>query len=110
MNILIAVIAIVVQQYQLVRAESLVSTMLSVVARINIRLGAFNLLPIPPLDGSKILLSVLPGGAQRSLAGLQRYGFVLLMLLLWTGWLDPVIALMERLIYSIIGLLFSVGR
>lgn len=102
-NILIAAIAIFAQQSRLVGADSILAAVLSVIARINIALGAFNLLPIPPLDGSKMLMSVLPDGAQRSLAGLQRYGLLILMLLLLTGWLDPFIGLMERLIYGVIG-------
>ena len=109
-NILIAAIAIFVQQGRLARADSIFSAMLPIVARINIMLGAFNLIPIPPLDGSKILMSVLPDGAQRSLAGLERYGFAILILLLFTGWLDPWIALMEHVISSSIGFLLSLFR
>lgn len=109
-NILIAAIAIFVQQGHLVRADSIFSAILPIVARINIMLGAFNLIPIPPLDGSKILMSFLPDGAQRSLAGLERYGFAILILLLFTGWLNPLIALMEHFIYSVIGLLLNLFR
>ncbi len=109
-NILIAAIAIFVEQSHLVSADSTLAAVLAIVARINIALGAFNLIPIPPLDGSKLLMSVLPDGAQRSLARLGRYGFLILILLLWTRWLDPLITLMERLIYGVIGLLFSLIR
>jgi len=52
------------------------STILSIVVRINIILGAFNLIPIPPLDGSRILMSVLPLRAQEGLARLEPYGFL----------------------------------
>ncbi|MBI3319945.1 MAG: site-2 protease family protein, partial [Candidatus Omnitrophica bacterium] len=108
-NVLIATaaIAILMPQGRLVAADSMLSDVLRIVARVNIALGAFNLIPIPPLDGSKILMSVLPADAQRSLAGFQRYGLPILMLLLLTGWLNPLIALMERLIYGLIGLLFN---
>ena len=109
-NILIAAGAIYVQQGHLVRADSIFSAILPIVARINIMLGAFNLIPIPPLDGSKILMSFLPDGAQRSLAWLERYGFAMLILLLFTGWLNPLIALTERFIYSVLGLLLSLFR
>ena len=109
-NILIATIAILVGQVNLDRADARFFALLPIVARINIMLGAFNLIPIPPLDGSKILTSVLPDGAQRSLARLEPYGFIILVLLLYTGWLDPLIALMEHVIYSSIGFLFSLVR
>jgi len=49
---------------------------------INISLGIFNLLPIPPLDGSHVLGSFLKGKAARAYAGLQRYGFWILIIML----------------------------
>ena len=109
-NILIAVIAIGVLQSHLVVADSVPAVVLQVIAHINIVLGAFNLIPIPPLDGSKILMSLFPVGIQRSLASLQRFGILILMLLLFTGWLDPLIATMEQLIYGGVGLFFGLFR
>ena len=105
MNVLIAVAAIAVLQSSLVRADSIASVTLQVLARVNIMLGAFNLIPIPPLDGSKVVMSFLPEPARRSLAGLERFGFLLVILLLYAGWLDPFIAFLERLIYGVIGIL-----
>ena len=106
-NLLIAVLAIFILQAHLVSTESVLATVLSVVARVNIALAAFNLIPLPQIDGSKLLLSVLPDGAQRRLAGLERYGLLLLLLLLLTGWLDPLITLMQRLIYGVLSLFFN---
>jgi Zn-dependent protease len=87
--------------------SALFSAPLMILVRINIILGAFNLIPIPPLDGSKILMSVLPQEAQQSLARLEPYGFFILVLLLFTGVLDPVIRFMQNVIYGFISLLFS---
>jgi Zn-dependent protease len=81
--------------------------MLTIVARINIILGAFNLIPIPPLDGSKVLMSFLPQVAQQKLAMLEPYGFFILAFLLFTGRLNPVIGFMQNLIYGFIALLFK---
>lgn len=47
--------------------------------RINLFLGVFNLLPIPPLDGSKILLSQLPYKLAKEYAKLEKYGFLILI-------------------------------
>lgn len=107
-NILLAALAIAALQSRLVSSESAFAVALAIAARINIILGAFNLIPIPPLDGSKLLMSVLPANTQRSLAGLEPYGLLVLILLLFTGWLDPLITRMEHLIYHLIGVLLQV--
>lgn len=60
----------------------------------NVFLGVFNLLPVPPLDGSKILFNILPPRYSRIQFELERYGFLILMLMLITGahrlFLEPV--------------------
>lgn len=52
---------------------------------VNLGLGFFNLVPIPPLDGSRVLAGVLPVAAARVLALGERYGFLLLLLLVFSG-------------------------
>ena len=101
-NILIATIAIFLLQLPSISTSRTFLTMLTILARINIILGAFNLIPVPPLDGSKILMSFLPDDAQRSFARIEPYGFFILAFLLFTGLLNPVIRFMENLIYGFI--------
>ena len=55
------------------------------VAPLSIGLGLFNLLPIPPLDGSKVLAAFLPDRAYLWLMRYERYGMILLLLLSWFG-------------------------
>lgn len=58
---------------------------------INLVLCIFNFLPIPPLDGSKILAGLLPPDLARSYASVERYGFVILMVLAFSGLLSRMI-------------------
>lgn len=52
-------------------------------AVLSIGLGLFNLIPIPPLDGSKVLFALLPERAYLTLMRYERYGMVVLLLLVW---------------------------
>jgi len=58
---------------------------------INIMLAVFNCLPIPPLDGSKVLMGVLPADMARSYEKLEPFGFILLLILFYLGLISKVI-------------------
>lgn len=58
---------------------------------INFGLGWLNLIPIPPLDGSKVVAYFLPATAAYRYLSVERYGFVILLLLLFTGALGLVL-------------------
>jgi len=55
------------------------------VVLVNIMLGVFNLLPIPPLDGSKVLFSLLPAGQSELRNNLEKYGFFILIAVIFFG-------------------------
>lgn len=58
------------------------------VAVLSAGLAVFNLIPISPLDGSKVLFAVLPSQSYANLMRYERYGMLLLMVVLLAGWLD----------------------
>lgn len=70
---------------------------------INIVLGTFNLVPIPPLDGSKVLASLGSDEWMYKILSWERYGFLLVLVFLYAGLLDkilmPVIYLFARLFH-----------
>ncbi len=68
---------------------------------INVGLAIFNIIPIPPLDGSKILEGVLPMEAAIRYAKLERYGFIILILLIFTHVVDYVVFPVIRVITSL---------
>lgn len=58
---------------------------------INLVLAVFNLIPIPPLDGSRILIGLLPHNLANSFTRLEPYGFIILFAFLWLGIFDRFI-------------------
>ena len=62
--------------------------MINTTAIISIGFGIFNIIPIPPLDGSKILFSFVPSHIYRNLMRYERYGMIILVALIYFGALD----------------------
>jgi Zn-dependent protease len=68
-------------------------------AIMNIGLGVFNLLPVPPLDGSKILNAVLPARIYFKIMQYERYGFIILILLLNMPIVSNILDYLQFMIY-----------
>lgn len=67
---------------------------------LNIYFGLFNLLPVPPLDGSRIVSYFLPYKFYRVYSNIERYGFLILMLLLYTGVISKPLSILAGYIYK----------
>lgn len=71
-------------------------------ASVNVTLAVFNLLPIPPLDGSKVLTAVLPDDKYFNYMQYEKYIMIALFILLFTGVLStPIIWLSDKMMYVI---------
>ncbi|MDA3785406.1 MAG: site-2 protease family protein [Deltaproteobacteria bacterium] len=70
---------------------------------INFILAIFNMIPIPPLDGSKVLMGLLPPRYAQQLARLDGAGFILIMILAFTGVFGKLINFIQRLIFGMLG-------
>ena len=92
--------------YRLITPDpsGMLTQILYLLARINIVLAAFNLIPIPPLDGSKILMGFAPESLTRTFNQIEPYGFFIVLGLLLIGLLDPVINLFEHIILAFISM------
>jgi Zn-dependent protease len=71
---------------------------------VNLLLATFNMIPIPPLDGSWILSALLPGSVAGFYRSLQPYGFLILMALIWTGAFRVVFGPVIAVGYALAGL------
>lgn len=110
-NLFIAICAFIILKVLLMTGwlwdipESLqepVKIFLQMLLTLNISLAVFNLLPFPPLDGSKILETFLPASAQPALAVLEQYGFIILMLLIYVGFFSAILSPIMTLVYYLL--------
>jgi Zn-dependent protease len=69
---------------------------------MNISLAVFNLLPFPPLDGSKVLETFLPASMQPVLEILEQYGYIILVVLIYVGFTGAIIRPVMYFVYYLL--------
>jgi Zn-dependent protease len=106
-NTLIAIIAFTILKILLhtgaderlaVSTQEPIGLFLSYLLIMNISLAVFNLLPFPPLDGSKILDTFLPASMRPLLEILEQYGYIILMILIYVGVFNAIITPVIRFV------------
>lgn len=100
-NFILAIISVIIMKY--IRLSDFVFELFMNIFWFNIILGVFNLIPIPPLDGSKLLFSFLPPKYEYYLIKYEKYGYILLLLLIMTDNLDKILIPMVNFMINLIG-------
>jgi len=109
-NLLMAILWTIVysnQQFFPNMGQNFIGVMAVAGIQINIVLMVLNLLPLPPLDGGRVAVSLLPYPWSSKLAGLERYGFFILIFLLATGLLGAILSPFIRISQNIILTIFG---
>jgi len=109
-NLIMAIFWTIVYSNQLFfpsMAQNFIGVMAVAGIQINIVLMVLNLLPLPPLDGGRVAVSLLPYPWSSKLAGLERYGFFILIFMLATGILGAILSPLIRLSQNVILTIFG---
>ena len=106
-NILIAVIAVLFFRLFSLGSSEMAAKIISSLFQVNITLAALNLIPIPPLDGSKILMGIAPGSIGSLFARIEPYGLIIILGLFYLGILDFLIGFMRWVIITGMSVLLS---
>ncbi len=105
-NIVIALVfGILIRFYEVLNLPTAFVTLAASVVLINLVLAVFNLIPVPPLDGSKVLFSVLPREISLKIRGaFERYGLILILVIAFFAWqlILPVVTFLFGLITGLI--------
>lgn len=88
--------------------DSIMLSIIFYIFSINIILAVFNIIPVPPLDGSKILAGLLPRKYMYVIFNIEKYGYIILIILMFTGITGMILTPIAKLVGIGISSLFGV--
>ena len=109
-NLITAFVALVVQlvfaKLQLFSSTAL-PMVLQLIVLYNVNFAIFNMLPLPPLDGSRVLMCFLPTEWTYKLASIEHYSFLILIALMMTPFFTYILIPLQRLVFTLFSLLLA---
>ncbi|WP_418789981.1 site-2 protease family protein [Phosphitispora sp. TUW77] len=105
-NLMIAVVTVLLWRIMMPQSE-VIRIIFAYMVSINLILAVFNIIPVPPLDGSKILAGLLPRRYSHIVYNLEKYGFIILILMMLFGVIGtilmPIVQVIQTLLFKLAG-------
>ncbi|PJC48915.1 MAG: site-2 protease family protein, partial [Candidatus Omnitrophica bacterium CG_4_9_14_0_2_um_filter_42_8] len=90
-NLIFAILLSLLLKIPFLTASYFAVSVITTAIMANLVLAVFNLLPIPPLDGSRVAMGLLPYHLSAEYAKIEPYGFIIIFALLWIGAINTII-------------------